>query len=643
MVGVVERWQSIVIFALTALLCSFGLAVGGGPFVINTEGEPQVWNTTQPIPFHTDLGPLGLLTNAEAVALVEEALQVWEAVPSSSVSFTAAGSLPVNVTGSNVFSILGIAGDGISPIIFDHDGSVIDAILGRGASRDVLGLTAIELGVSDRILEAQAILNGAVLDGSPAQLTGADDVSRDIFLATIIHEFGHYINLDHSQINSELAFDGDVTNDDSLPTMFPIALDSESKSTLHFDDVATVSTLYPTADFLTSTGSIEGEIFLGDGAIPFQGANVIARRTVDRVRDATSYVSGALFKNNFGGGTGDLALKGRYKVSGLLPGDYTIEVEQIHPTFTGGSSLNPLDPPAILPGPEEFYNGEQEAGSTVEDNPSEKTEINVSAGEIVSDIDILLNTLKLEDSAIGLALELKKFKYKAKESGDRITAKLSVTDLGESIVNRPVSIKMWVSDDAIFDISRDRLVAMDEIKPENLTVGKPFDVKLKSGRLFGLDGKFGIVVIESKDESNQQSELMNQVVQRIGGRGCIKDSFRLERESNDSLANAQSLGKIGLSECVMVNATLTDNNNVVVDEDVFRVTVKEPAVLEITLTHDATNEFDALIFGLGRMELCDDVCSFVIPDGENVPVAIVVSPLIGVGSYTLNVQAALLD
>ena len=323
MVGVVERWQSIVIFALTALLCSFGLAVGGGPFVINTEGEPQVWNTTQPIPFHTDLGPLGLLTNAEAVALVEEALQVWEAVPSSSVSFTAAGSLPVNVTGSNVFSILGIAGDGISPIIFDHDGSVIDAILGRGASRDVLGLTAIELGVSDRILEAQAILNGAVLDGSPAQLTGADDVSRDIFLATIIHEFGHYINLDHSQINSELAFDGDVTNDDSLPTMFPIALDSESKSTLHFDDVATVSTLYPTADFLTSTGSIEGEIFLGDGAIPFQGANVIARRTVDRVRDATSYVSGALFKNNFGGGTGDLALKGRYKVSGLLPGTYT--------------------------------------------------------------------------------------------------------------------------------------------------------------------------------------------------------------------------------------------------------------------------------------------------------------------------------
>ena len=68
---------------------------------------------------------------------------------------------------------------------------------------------------------------------------------------------------------------------------------------------------------------------LGNGTTPFQGANVIARRTVDPIRDAVSYVSGALFSNTFGGGSDDLALKGQYKITGLPPGNYTVEVEQI--------------------------------------------------------------------------------------------------------------------------------------------------------------------------------------------------------------------------------------------------------------------------------------------------------------------------
>tara|TARA_B100001971_G_C18266442_1_gene593109 strand:- start:3233 stop:5140 length:1908 start_codon:yes stop_codon:yes gene_type:complete len=635
----VERWYKIGIFALTALLLFSDAVLAGGPFVINTDGEPQLWSTIQPVPFHTDLGPLGLLSNEEAIALVEEALQVWEDVPSASISFAAAGSLPVDVTGNNVFDLLDIPGDRISPIIFDHDGTVIDAILGVGASRDILGLTAIELSQSSQILEAQAILNGSVLDGKPPNL----DVSRDTFLATIIHEFGHYINLDHSQINSEFAFDFDVSNDDSLPTMFPIASDSESKSILHFDDIATVSTLYPAPDFAVSTGAIEGEILLGNGIVPFQGANVIARRTADPINDATSYVSGALFKNDFGGGTGDLALKGWYKISGLPPGNYTIEVEQIDPTFTGGSSLNPLDPPAILPGPEEFYNGAREAGSIALDDPTDKTEINVAAGEIVDGIDIFLNTLEVGDSDIGLALVLTKLKYKLREFGDRIIAKLRVSNLDGGVITSPVSIQMWISNDPILDISRDDLVAMNEINPVNFPLAAPIDVKLKSEELSSADGKFAIFVIESEDENAQQAKLMNQVVQEIGGRGCDKDSFRLEHESNDSLAQAQSLGKIGLNECLTVRGTLTNNNASVVDEDVFRIIVKQPATLEIMLTHDTANEFDVLIFGLGQVALCEAACSFVLPDGENTPLAIIISPLSGIGNYTLDIQTTLSD
>ena len=634
--------QAIGIFALTALLLSSHAGLAGGPFEINNNGEPQVWSTAQPVPFHTDLGPLGLLTNEEAIALVEEAFQVWEDVPSAAISFAVAGSLPVDVTGSNVFDILDVGGDGISPIVFDHDGTVIDAVLGIGASRHTLGFTAIKFGQSDRILEAKTVLNGTVLDGNPTN----PDASRESFFATIVHEFGHYINLDHSQINGELAFDNDVNNDDGLPMMFPIASDSV---TLHLDDIATVSTLYPGPDFATSTGSIEGEILLGNGTTPFQGANVIARRTVDPIRDAVSYVSGALFSNNFGGGSDDPAFKGQYKITGLPPGDYTVEVEQVDQTFVGGSSLSPLDPPAILPGLEEFYNGENEAGSMALDDPTDKTEITVAAGEVIDDIDILLNTAEPDDNDIGLSLVLTKFKHKIRESGDRVIAKLLVTNVGGVALIRAVSIQMWISSDDVLDRDRDDRVATDEIPALDLSPGASVNVKMKPEGLASVDGKFAIFVIESDDESELQADLKNRVVQDIGGRGCVKDSFRLEQESNNSVAQAQSLGKIGLNECVTVTGVLTDIDGVVFDEDVFQLTVKQPATLEIILTHDAADNFDAFVFGLsGQAALCmemagEETCSFVVPNGENTPLDIIISPFVGVGNYTLDIQTTVAD
>ncbi|HIC05103.1 MAG TPA: hypothetical protein EYO65_06245 [Nitrospirales bacterium] len=638
--------RAIGLFALIALLLSSHASFAGGPFVIDSAGQPAVWSTAHSVPFHTDLGPLGLLTNAEAIALVEEALQVWEDVPSSSITFAAAGSLPFDVTGSNVFDILDVLGDGISPVVFDHDGSVIDAVFGIGASRSVLGFTAIEFGQSDRILEAQAVLNGSVLDGDPTN----PDVSRESFLATIVHEFGHYMNLDHSQINGELAFDGDVSNDDGLPTMFPIASDSATKTTLHLDDIATVSTLYPGQNFSTSTGSIEGEIVLGNGTTPFQGANVIARRTGDPIHDAVSYVSGALFSNTFGGGSSDPAFKGLYTIAGLPPGDYTVEVEQIDPTFTGGSSLNPLDPPAMLPGPEEFYNGENEAGSMGLDDPSEATTITVAAGAIVDGIDILFNTIAADDSDIGLALVLTKFKHKIRAIGDRITAKLRVTNVGGVVLTGPTSIQMWISSDDILDPNSDDLVAMAEIQAGDFPLGKSVNVKLKPQGLASVDGTFAIFVIESADESEQQAALENRVLQDIGGRGCVKDSFRLEQESNNTVTQAQSLGKIGLNECVTVTGVLTNNKTGVVrDEDVFQLTVKQPTTLEIILTHDAADNFDAFVFGpTGQAGLCtemagEETCSFLVLDGENIPLDIIISPFVGVGTYTLDVQTTVVE
>ena len=134
------------------------------------------------------------------------------------------------------------------------------------------------------------------------------------------------------------------------------------------------------------------------------------------------------------------------------------------------------------------------------------------------------------------------------------------------------------------------------------------------------------------------------MVQDIGGRGCVKDSFRLEQAPIDTVAQAQSLGKIGLNECVTVKGALTTNGGVVGNEDVFRLTVKQPAILAIILTHDAADNFDVFVFGpTGQAALCtemagEETCSFVVPDGENTPLGIIISPFVGVGAYTLDIQ-----
>ncbi len=621
------------------------LGYPGGPFEVNNDGIPRVWDTRSPVSFHTDQGSLGLLNNEEAVALVQAAFQVWEEVPSASVTFTPAGKLPIDVVGENVFEVVDVVGDGISPIVFDHDGTVTDALLGIGASRFVLGFTSIELGNGDEIFEALAILNGTVIDGN----LNSRNVPIESFFATIVHEFGHYINLDHSQVNLELAFDNDPSNDEGIPTMFPLALDNDSKVSLHLDDIATISTLYPQPTFLTSTGTISGEVLLGDGVTPFQGANVIARNTSDPIHDAISAVSGALFLNNLGGGSDDSSLEGAYVISGLPSGNYTVEVEPVSQRFTGGSSVNPLDPPAIFPASREFYNGEDESGLIELDLPDDKTEIVVLKEESVEGIDILLNTLEPDDTDIGIALALTKFKHKIKESFDRVIARLHVTTVESIFSTVPTLIEMWVSDDESLDRDIDSLIAVDEIKVERSFLEDAARVKFKFDASEDLDGKFAIFSIQNSLENEVQRKLRNNVVKMIGGRNCTKDSFRREEEPNNQLGDEQSIGKLGIDECMTIDGVLVSSNDGAFDEDLFKLTVKVPAIFTTTLTHTVRGNFDSFVFGPdGQEGVCrerfgEEVCVLEISEGNNTRIDIVIASFRGEGEYRLDIQAFDLD
>jgi hypothetical protein len=381
-------------------------ARGGGPLYVNTASTPApiVWSTAGEVLYHCETGGLGTLSNAQAMALVAQCAQVWEDVPTGAIGFEPGTQIPHNVStaagAAHYTNWLGVGGDGINPVIFDTDGAITGDLLGSENANYVLGFAGVESysPASSRILEAEILLNGRFIDGQPAS-SDNPEISVEVFRGAVVHEFGHFIGLDHAQLNPDQAFDGLTTNDDTVPTMFPFNIHggtSTEGSTLHRDDVAAVSSLYPTSDFSTSTGSIEGEVILPaevtHGDTGFQGMNVVARRIDAPLVTAASRVSGYLFRGSQAAfGTTNGAYRGFYRIDGLPPGDYTVEIESIDGRFQGGSSVGPLEVPAQFAGVADKWNGYNEGPLPHRDRTDEQVILPVSAGQPVTGVNFFLN------------------------------------------------------------------------------------------------------------------------------------------------------------------------------------------------------------------------------------------------------------
>jgi uncharacterized protein (TIGR03437 family) len=367
-----------------------GTVQAGLPLGVTPSGRMIAWRNT--ITYHIDQGPLGTLGNAQAAAMVEELFGHWQNVSSASLTLQNAGAMPVDVTAANFSTYRNVLTDSYHPVIFDTDGSVIDAVLGSGASNFTAGFAgpmwavSPDASVDGLILDATAVLNGKFLDGSAGAL--------DEFKAIMLHEFGHFLGLGHSQANVGAAFDRESIfgNNDAVPIMFPISLGPRPGGlALTPDDKAQISRQYPNNAASANYGTIRGHVLMPDGATTFQGANVVARRIDDPLRVAVSSVSGYLYRGtgaSASSGTPDASYQGLYEITGLPPGNYTVEVEPIHPGFIGGSRVGPLDPPVDLPGPPEYFSGAAESSG---DSPSNAAIITVAANSATNYVNIILN------------------------------------------------------------------------------------------------------------------------------------------------------------------------------------------------------------------------------------------------------------
>ena len=409
-----------------------GLANAGGPLRVSGPaaahpGQPFVWQTTSAIKYTVDTGPLSanpsgqtVISNAQGLTRVQSLFQNWHSVPTTSISYSYAGPI-TGIAGGDVKTVQDFntvqasCNTGAqSPIIFDSNGSLF-----RG-----LGLDALVIGFAGsckldaqagHILSGMVLLNGQFQDHVDNPNANNFELTADQFDEAITHEMGHFSGLDHSQINLDLFFNSagsgtcDVDGLAGLPLMFPVEFCQSRKSAglpiLSPDDAAWISKLYPATTFASSYGTISGFVFFSDGITLVQGVNVIARRVDDpstpedeSKRIAVSVVSGFAFtgnpgqsitSTNTGGsafGSRDPALIGYYEIP-VPPGMYTIQVENIDSSFTGGSGVGPLRPPAVTQGAAEYWHSFESAF----DVPTQREAVTVSAGQKLSNLNFILN------------------------------------------------------------------------------------------------------------------------------------------------------------------------------------------------------------------------------------------------------------
>ncbi len=389
-----------------AVLSSPIVARAGGPKFIagstffnpGVEGQPVHWANGQ-LNYYVDQGPLNAqVSNQQANAMVDAAAALWSAVPTAGVSLADKGPLNEDVSGANIIanssSQIAQPTDAAPTatayplaVIYDADGSVIDALFGPTASQPTscqnngVWVWMDNLNPDATIAHAVIVLNGLCATSTNLLSMMSFDLER---------AFGRVLGLDYSQVNPPPISIGGT---DGWPVMQPTngicgptgGICIPNPSTLRFDDIAALNRLYPiTAQNLASfpgkiltsanTVSIQGTVSFRTGS-GMQGVNVVARPLDANGNPLYQYavtsVSGAFYSGNHGNpvtgttdangipysqwGSSDSSLQGSFDLSGipLPPGvasaSYQISFEPINPLYILQNSVGPYTVGQVVP------------------------------------------------------------------------------------------------------------------------------------------------------------------------------------------------------------------------------------------------------------------------------------------------------
>ena len=317
-------------YALLALACSTS-AQAAGPLVLEgPNGHVPATYQDPNIVLNIETGTLGPISNDIADQLVSEAVAIWNNIQTSTINIGQGVDVPVDIDETNFTdyipdpfnSFIHNDADGLNPIVYDDDGSIVDAFFGIGQGTG-FDASVVGFAASSILIGSSYYTEGfAVINGNEHLL-----ITRDQIKLIFAHEIGHYLGLDHTQANidnTESLFDFCPSAEASYPLMYPYACRITQDT--HPDDKVSLSMLYPHADFFQQYGQLTGRFLTTDDAV-VKGANLWVQNTA--TGDVYSVVSDYLMQC-----TGFFALM-------LPPGSYTLHANSVNDEFYSGSSVGP--------------------------------------------------------------------------------------------------------------------------------------------------------------------------------------------------------------------------------------------------------------------------------------------------------------
>lgn len=345
------------IILLGMILSSPFAAHAASPSSVTPDGDPISWGSSPTVSYHPESGTCSSLSNSEMLTLLDDYIDLWDDLTEVSLTINAVtGSLP-DVNGDNYETYLYTGSgtttneltltDELNTVAFDDDGEITAAFVGEANANNVLGFagpTSYDTATGE-IQDGIAVLNCRCVEDHPTLSACSFDVTEEMLGSTITHEIGHFLGLDHSQVNSDLYDNGNESDDSDLPVMFPLAFSSEVEVALTTEDKQSLAQLYASSTYTSEKCLVTGELLDADGN-PLRCADVQA--VPSDISNTVAFVSGALAAAEDENDDGDTVDNGECN-SGcgefqlyLTPGtDYTVTVMPIDSSFTGGSSLSP--------------------------------------------------------------------------------------------------------------------------------------------------------------------------------------------------------------------------------------------------------------------------------------------------------------
>lgn len=342
------------------MLFSASSTEAGGPLFVSYSGAASRWDNAETITLHPEAGSCSGYTVSQMAVFLESAAATWSDLDGVDIQMSVElDVITQNIDGDNYGSYIpfvdgsinseDISDDAINPVIYDEDGDVIAALAGAANRTLLLGMSSPS-GFSESYLDIHdgwLVINcSCFIDATdPDKDTCAGVLYDESMLQAIaLHELGHFLNLDHSQVNEDVIADASA-NPDDLPTMYPYLEFSEEQLLPQTDDRIALATLYPSPTFGTEVCVVSGEILDQDGN-PLRCADIQA--VTSDASDTVAVVTGNTAVVSDDNGDGDTTDEGECQsgcgefVLNLPAGkDYTLQVRQINPSLSGASGLGP--------------------------------------------------------------------------------------------------------------------------------------------------------------------------------------------------------------------------------------------------------------------------------------------------------------